>query len=189
MTKHTKAKLTKMALTSSQQILLDKAYECFTRWKDFDTNLRDEMHSRGANFPSVVSEIIACAAFGLSWPIVTAGDAKDLSKNVVYEIKATSAKGNDLSSFSPNEKFDDLLFCKYDRGKEVVYIYDTKKSRDDMKEYVVNKKKNETFESQALSGRRPRMSIESKIINKEKLKPSYEAHFSKDDGIVVYKSR
>ncbi|TDP46463.1 Bsp6I family type II restriction endonuclease [Aminicella lysinilytica] len=159
-------------LNADQNMLLDTAARCFTYWEQLDNMLRNDLHSRGANFPSVLSEMIASCALNLTRELSNSGDAKD-SKGNIIEIKATSAKDTDLSSFSPTEEFSNLVFCKYVRKDRCIEIYNLKLSRKDIEKIEV--KKGETFEEQATAGRRPRFSIERKIIKPNGLTPDFIA--------------
>jgi hypothetical protein len=100
-------------------------------------------------------------------------DTYDIETQRAEQIKATSIK-EDLTSFGPESKWDDLYFLDFYRdgsldGSFDVYLIDSEK----IYSQIINKKKNETFIDQQKQGRRPRLSIK-KIIRENNIKPIAE---------------
>ena len=135
------------------------AIEMYFLWKELDQRIRSSA-TRGINFPETISEAMACYALDFQWNKGSGGDA--INGDEIVEFKATSNWGLDTSSFSPSEKFDKLYFLRLDKKNDELYIYDTEMNSDELKKIKVNK--NETFEQQQASGRRPRFSIINFII-------------------------
>ena len=161
----------KIDLVKIDQKRVKDASDIYFHWKDLDAEIRT-LGTRGINFPSDISELFACYVLGYSWNKGSSGDAIDTKKgNRVIEIKASS-NASDLSSFSPDENFDELVFCELDRKNDKLLVYETGYSRSDIEGVMVNN--TETFKQQADAKRRPRFSVKSKIIKASGLKPSYE---------------
>ncbi len=92
-----------------------------------------------------------------------------MKTNKAQQIKACSID-NDLTSFGPKSKWDDLYFVDFYNdgkvdGKFDVYLIPNK--------YIKNQSlnKNETFTDQQEQKRRPRFGIKKEIITKYKIKP------------------
>ena len=97
------------------------------------------------------------------------GDAVDQNGKII-EIKCCSVDGeNDLTSFSPKEKFDNLIFCKIDKQSDMMYIWDTGIDSDELKTLPVNK--TQTVWDQQLQGRRPHLSLFQTVVKPRELKP------------------
>ncbi len=147
----------------------------FNEWKKLKLGMKD-YGAREPNFPEGLSEVAFCIFSGSKkFRSIVKGresasfDTFNTRKNKAEQIKATSVE-NDLTSFGPKSKWDDLYFLDfYNNGKlngtfniykiPSKFIYSTK----------VNKK--ETFKEQQEQKRRPRLSIKESIIKKFKLKP------------------
>lgn len=141
-------------------------------WRSLDRALLEDLEeTRGANFPSAASEIFACYAFDLKWNKGSAGDAYD-SDGRIIEVKSASAAGYDVTSFSPKEVYDNLVFVRYHKYEDVVYIYDLHMNSADIGKMKVNS--TETLEDQQKAGRRPRFSIERDIIENKGLSHTYK---------------
>ncbi|MCD8832773.1 Bsp6I family type II restriction endonuclease [Staphylococcus arlettae] len=142
--------------------------DAYFLWKELNALIKNS-HTRGVNFPEIISESLLCYALDYKLNRGTGGDAFDETNNRVIECKATSNFDKDTSSFSPNEEFDRLYFLRlYQRGDEL-YIYDTEYNSDKLKEIQVNKK--QTLGDQQAQGRRPRFSIIKFIINEDNIQP------------------
>lgn len=165
-----------MAKVKIDLVTIDKkrvsdASDIYFHWKDLDAEIRT-LGTRGINFPSDISEVFACYVLKYKWNKGSAGDAIDTKNgDRIIEIKASS-NSSDLSSFSPDESFDELVFCELDRKNDKMLIYETGFSRSDIEKVMVNK--TETFKQQADAKRRPRFSVKTKIINTYSIDPSYE---------------
>lgn len=142
--------------------------DAYFLWKELNALIKNS-HTRGVNFPEIISESLLCYALDYKLNRGTGGDAYDETNNRVIECKATSNFDKDTSSFSPNEEFDRLYFLRlYQRGDEL-YIYDTEYNSDKLKEIQVNKE--QTLGDQQAQGRRPRFSIINFIINEDNIQP------------------
>jgi len=89
-------------------------------------------------------------------------DTVNVSSNppVFQQIKA-SIVSEDLTSFGPKSKFDELYFLDFSRLDGSVDIY--KLDFEKIKKTIVNRGKGETFEMQQMQGRRPRLSLKGLI--------------------------
>lgn len=136
-------------------------------WKDLNHAVKS-VTSRGINFPDLISEQMVCFALKLKWNKGSvAGDATDEKENLI-EIKATSNYNSDLSSFSPNTKFDRLLFFRLNQSENFANIYDLKLNNTQFEKLPVNS--TQCVRDQQESGRRPRLSL-IKYINHQDIKP------------------
>ena len=147
----------------------------FKKWLDINNELKS-LKGRGLNVPDVFSEALFCLAFDA---IRTNEDAGAHSFDCV--IKATGEGVQvksasipiDCTSFGPTSTWDLLYFADFAPNGYIdgnVWFY--KIDSDDIYNLVLNQKKNETFKDQQLQGRRPRFSIQSKIIKVKNLKPT-----------------
>ena len=140
----------------------------YSLWKRLNDCLRT-LSTRGANIPSEISENIACYCLGYKLNKGSGGDALTDDGQVV-EIKCCSVDGsNDLTSFSPKENFDKLIFCKLDKEKDCMYVWDTGINSEQLKLLPANKK--ETVGDQQRQKRRPHISIFNTVIIPKKLNP------------------
>ena len=149
----------------------------FDVWKELKLGLR-KYKSREPNMPEGLSEIAFCLWSGSKRYIKLIGakegitgsfDTFDLKNNKAQQIKACSIE-NDLTSFGPRSKWDDLYFLDFYNdgkidGKFDVYLIPNKY----IKSQLLNK--NETFVDQQEQKRRPRFGIKKEIIIKHKIKP------------------
>ncbi len=153
----------------------DLICKVYIQWKELNNNIK-KFSSRGVNFPDCISEPIVCYAFNYNWNNNNeTGDATSDSGELI-EIKATSNFNSDLSSFSPNTKFDKLIFVRLDQEKDLAYIYDLQLNFEQFQILEVNKK--ETVLDQQKQNRRPRLSL-IQYIEKEKIEPLYYVDFIK----------
>ena len=144
--------------------------DIYYHWKQLDTELRT-ISTRGCNFPSELSENIVGYVYGYYLNKKSGGDCYDRDRDRVIEVKGSSSdKTDDLSSFSPQESFDDLIFCKIDKNNDCVYIYDTNINSEDLKSIQISS--TQTVGDQQKQGRRPRFSVYKQIIVPNDIKPS-----------------
>jgi len=152
----------------------EKWKELFDSWRNLKFGLRDSK-SREPNFPEGLSEVAFCLYSGskrfmsLKGPVSSSFDTFNIKTGKAEQIKACSVK-EDLTSFGPKSKWDDLYFLDfYNEGKIDgrfnVYKIPSK--------FIYNSKvnKTQTFKQQQKTGKRPRLSVIKSIIQKRKLKP------------------
>ena len=146
----------------------------FDLWRGLKMGMRD-YKSREPNFPEGLSEVAFClwskssrfiSAYGLS---NTSFDTFNTKTGKAEQIKACSVE-NDLTSFGPRSKWDDLYFLDFYSdgkvdGKFDIYHIPSKL----IYENKVNK--NQIFKDQQGEKRRPRFCIKKDIIAKNKIKP------------------
>lgn len=141
----------------------------YFHWKQLDTELRT-ISTRGCNFPGELSENFVCYCFGYCLNKIRGGDCYDRKNDRVIEVKCSSSDTtDDLSSFSPKETFDNLIFCKVDKNNDEIYFYDTQINSDTLKKIQISK--DQTIEDQQKQGRRPRFSIYKQIIQENNILP------------------
>ena len=108
-----------------------------------------------------------------------------VSKKTKNGIQVKSACiDNDLTSFGPKSKWDELYFADFSfegikNGLVVFYKIPDKYIYN----AILNKKKGETFVDQQKQGRRPRLSIKQ-IIKDKKIKPTKKVNIKTGKGIV-----
>lgn len=148
--------------------------EKFDLWRGLKMGMR-EYESREPNFPEGLSEVAFCLWSGSSRFISAKGlsntsfDTFNTKSGRAEQIKACSVE-DDLTSFGPKSKWDDLYFLDFYNGGKVDGRFDIYKiSSKLIYENKVNK--NQTLQDQQGEKRRPRFSIKNKIIAKNKLKP------------------
>lgn len=153
----------------------------FDIWKKLKLGLRN-YKSREPNMPEGLSEIAFCLWSGSARYIKIKGakrgiagsfDTFDIGKKRAQQIKACSIE-DDLTSFGPKSKWDDLYFLDFYNGGKVdgrfdVYLIPNKY----IKNQSLNKKEN--FTDQQTQKRRPRFGIKKEIISKHKIKPLAKA--------------
>lgn len=146
----------------------------FDTWKNLKFGLR-EYKSREPNFPEGLSEVAFCLYSGSKRFISLKGGANssfdtfNTKTKKAEQIKACSVE-NDLTSFGPQSRWDDLYFLDFYNGGKLdgtfnVYKISTRTI------YLMKVNKNQTFKQQQAQGRRPRFSIAKEIIKKKKLQP------------------
>lgn len=145
-----------------------EAIQAYEAWKHLNSIIVNS-YNRKVNIPETTTEALVCYALNLELNKGTAGDAKSTTTNEVIEIKATSNWNEDLTSFSPNEKFDKLIFArlKATPNEDMLYIYDVGLNSDSLKKIQVNKK--QSLGDQQKQGKRPRFSVIKKIIEPNNL--------------------
>lgn len=125
--------------------------DVYFQWKTLDIML-STLSTRGINFPSEISENIVCYTCGYFLNKGSSGDAIDPNGNRIIEIKGSSSTGP--SSFSPSERFDELVFVKLNKQNDTLLIYLTGINNVSLGNIYVNA--TETLLEQQLAGRRPR---------------------------------
>lgn len=78
-----------------------------------------KIKSRKANFPSGISEAVVGHVYGYDIITSGSGDLYDPKNDRIVEVKATSNYNIDLSSFSPSEFYDNLVFVRYNQKSKV----------------------------------------------------------------------
>jgi hypothetical protein len=152
-------------------LMIKNAIRIYQHWKQLDGELR-AISTRGINFPSELSELFACYILGFHLNKGSGGDAYDYKNDRIIEMKGSGSEKDDLSSFSPSETFDELIFIKVNKDEDKVYVWCTGVDSDELKKIKVNSR--ETVEDHQKVGKRPRFSVEKQIIREKGLKPNYE---------------
>lgn len=168
-------RIEKMELINVDSQRIKTVIDIYYHWKQLDAEIKTLSGTRGINFPSEISEYIACYTLGLMVNKEGSnGDAVDMNnpKNPkIIEIKGSSADEDSApSSFSPTEFFDDLVFVRLDKYNDILRIYRLGINSNDIKKIKVSR--TQTVGDQQKQGRRPRFSIQDKIIKIRGLKPS-----------------
>lgn len=148
--------------------------DTYFHWKQLDAEIKTLSGTRGINFPSEISEYLTCYALDLMVNKEGSnGDAVDISDPKhpkIIEIKGSSAEESSApNSFSPNEHFDDLVFARLDKYNDVLRIYRLGINSEELKQIKVNS--TQTVGDQQRQRRRPRFSIQDKIVTARGLKP------------------
>lgn len=148
--------------------------EIFDLWRGLKMGLRG-YKSRETNFPEGLSEVAFCLWSGSSRFISAKGlsstsfDTFNTKSGRAEQIKACSVE-DDLTSFGPKSKWDDLYFLDFYSNGKVDGRFDIYKIPSKLiYENKVNK--NQTLQEQQAEKRRPRFSIKSKIIVANNIKP------------------
>lgn len=167
-------KIEKMELVGVDSQRIKTVIDIYYHWKQLDAEIRTLSGTRGINFPSEISEYMACYALGiLVNKDKSNGDAVDISdpnNPIIIEIKGSSAEESSApNSFSPTEHFDDLIFARLDKYNDILKIYRLGIDSDELKDIKVSR--TQTVGDQQKQGRRPRFSIQNNIIEKRGLKP------------------
>lgn len=145
-----------------------QACDAYMKRKELNSCLKEiDPNAREVNLHEAISETMVCYALDFKRNSGKAGDATDKDGNLI-EIKATSKHDDDLSSFSPDTKFNKLFFLRLDPEKDIAEIYDMQKDHISFGELKVNK--TQTVSDQQDEGKRPRLSL-VKEIEKQGLKP------------------
>ncbi|MAF20066.1 MAG: restriction endonuclease [Parcubacteria group bacterium] len=146
----------------------------FNTWKRLKLGLRG-YKSREPNFPEGLSEVAFCLFSDSERFVSSKGsgnssfDTFNVKKNRAEQIKASSIK-EDLTSFGPKSKWDDLYFLDFYNNGKLDGSFNVYKIPTD-KIYSVKVNKSQNFKQQQAQDRRPRFSITKKIIKKYNLKP------------------
>lgn len=136
---------------------IDATCNAYFKWKDLNTYISDNSH-RGINMPDAISEPMGCYCLGYLWNRgKSVGDAYDPKTGRKIEFKASSNYDNDLSSFGPDSKFDDLVYLGFDVPNNILYVYDLSINSEEFGKYPANS--TETIEDQKKQKRRPHVSL------------------------------
>lgn len=168
-----------MTLVSVDSQRIKTVIDTYFHWKQLDAEIKTLSGTRGINFPSELSEYMACYALNI---LVNKegsnGDAVDMTDPKhpkIIEIKGSSAEETSApNSFSPSEHFDELVFVRLEKYDDLLKIYRTGINSEKLKEIKVSK--TQTVADQQREGRRPRFSIQQKIIDFYNLKPDVIFH-------------
>lgn len=145
--------------------------EIYFSWKDTNEKICS-LGSRRMTLPEILSEGLACVLFDLvrvngknnTTLKSNSFDCLDIKNGDTYQIKAVSTLTEEEiggpTSFGPKSEYDKLVLMHFICNTDEVKCY---LFNDNIKDIKVNK--NETFEEQCLSGRRPRFSLLEKILD------------------------
>lgn len=162
----------------------DLLREIFKDWLVMNEKLKS-LGGRGLNVPDVFSEALFCLVFNAVRTNGTAHSYDCVIRGTGEGVQVKSASiPNDCTSFGPTSTWDLLYFADFAPNGEVdglVKFY--KIEDDDVYNLVLNAKKSETFKDQQGQGRRPRFSIQSKIIKPKKLKPIKTINIVTGEGL------
>lgn len=153
------AKIKDYDLITVDEHRIQTTIDVYFQWKTLDIML-STLSTRGINFPSEISENIVCYICGYWLNKGSAGDAIDPNGNRIIEIKGSSSDGP--SSFSPSERFDELVFVKLNKQNDTLLIYLTGINNISLGNIYVNATQTVLEQQQAV--RRPRFNIEDKIM-------------------------
>lgn len=158
--------MTTNVTTQDLQLIL----ESYKAWRFLNATL-SHFASRTVNFPEAISESLCCYQLGYQWHNKAntnlSGDATGRNGELV-EIKATSNFHDDLTSFSPDTRFDILIFARLDTSTNNLYIYDMGMNFSQFQTIQINR--TQTVYDQQLQGKRPRLSL-IKQINSRQITP------------------
>lgn len=133
--------------------------ESYQAWKHLNQSL-SHFASRTVNFPEAISESLVSFQLDYVWHNKTktkkVGDATSHNGKLV-EVKATSKFDSDLTSFSPDTKFEILIFARLKQSTDELYIYDL--NMDFNKFQTLKVSSTATVANQQAQGRRPRLSL------------------------------
>ena len=152
-------------------IMINNAIRIYQHWKQLDAEVRT-ISTRGVNFPGELSELFACYVLGYKWKKKGGGDAYDEANNRVVEMKGSGSENDDLSTFSPSEAFDELIFVKANKDEDAIYIWLTGIDSEELKTIPVSR--TQTVGDKQNEGNRPRFSVQKKIIEVRGLTPDYK---------------
>ena len=167
-------RLEKMELVKVDAARIKQVVDTYFHWKQLDAEIKTLSGTRGINFPSELSEYMACYALGLMVNKKgSEGDAVDIrnpENPLIIEIKGSSADETSApNSFSPSEHFDYLVFARLEKYDDILKVYRTGISSEALKDIKVSA--TQTVADQQAQGRRPRFSIQQKIIDVYNLQP------------------
>jgi len=179
-------KIPREQLVEVDMARINSVIDAYFYWEKLNIKIKTISGSRGINFPSELSEYMACYALGL---IVnkgkTHGDAVDPKNKKIIEIKGSSADSEDApNSFSPDENFDDLVYVRLIKKEDCLKIYRTGINSNELKSIKVSK--TQTVGDQQKQKRRPRFSIQRKIVEDRHLEP--DATFYIRDRTITYRT-
>jgi hypothetical protein len=146
----------------------------FDKWATLNRELK-EYGARGLTFPEGLSEVAFClltrSVKKLKTPqgVTASFDTYNLTTKKAQQIKASSVE-NDLTSFGPNSKWDELYFLDFYNGGNHdgtfnLYLI----SNDLIYGHKVNR--NQTLKMQQEQGKRPRFSLKKRLIIPHRIEP------------------
>lgn len=146
----------------------------FDQWKGLKLGLKS-YKAREPNFPEGLSEVAFCLWSQSSRYLSskklsnTSFDTFNTNTNRAEQIKACSVE-QDLTSFGPKSRWDDLYFLDFFNGGLVDGCFDIYKIPSDL---IYNHKvnKNQTLKEMQALGKRPRFSIKKHLVVEMNLKP------------------
>lgn len=165
------AKIEQTNLVTIDALRIRNAIDIYFHWKQLDAEVR-AISTRGINLPAELSEIFACYVLKYQQNKGSGGDAYDPHNDRIIEMKGSGSERDDLSSFSPSESFDELVFCKINKNDDCAIIYETGINSEQLKDIKVSS--TQTVRDQQAQGRRPRFSVEDKIIKALGIQPTYK---------------
>ncbi len=179
-------KIPREQLVEVDMARINSVIDAYFYWEKLNIKIKTISGSRGINFPSELSEYMACYALGLLVnKSKTHGDAMDPKNKKIIEIKGSSADSEDApNSFSPDENFDDLVYVRLIKKEDCLKIYRTGINSNDLKSIKVSK--TQTVGDQQKQKRRPRFSIQRKIVEDRHLEP--DATFYIRDRTITYRT-
>lgn len=148
--------------------------QLFDDWKNLKMGMRS-YKSREPNFPEGLSEVAFCIysdsgrLISLKGGVSSSFDTFNVKTGKAQQIKATSVK-NDLTSFGPNSKWDDIYLLDFYNGGKLDGTFNVYKIPNDLI-YKFKVNKTHTVQDQQKLGRRPRFSITKNLIDTKKIKP------------------
>ncbi|OGF33565.1 hypothetical protein A2223_02315 [Candidatus Falkowbacteria bacterium RIFOXYA2_FULL_35_8] len=152
-----------------------KLKKLFEAWSKLTVGMKG-FGARGVNVPEGISEVLFCIYSGSNrfvkmkkGSVSGSFDTYNLKTHRAEQIKACSVE-EDLTSFGPKSKWDDLYFVDFYNGGKVDGTFDVYKIPNKfIKNASLNK--DQKFKEQQSEKRRPRFSIKKEIIEKYNLKP------------------
>lgn len=148
--------------------------ELFDQWKGLKMGMR-EYESREPNFPEGLSEVAFCLYSGSKRFISLQGnssssfDTYNTDTGRAEQIKASSI-AEDLTSFGPRSRWDDLYFLDFYNDNKLDGRFNVYKIPSELI-YSMKVNKNQTMKEQQEEGKRPRFSIVKDIIKAMSLEP------------------
>lgn len=147
--------------------------ELWDLWYSFSQKLKEYSggKARKINLPEFISEGCWCILTGSVRVLhPSSADTYNLKTQKAEQIKASIIE-NDLTSFGPKSRWDDLYFLDFSYLDGTFDVY--KIPTDLLKREILNKRKRETFEDQQKQGRRPRLSLK-KFVQDHQICPLYK---------------
>jgi len=153
---------------------ISRLKELWNLWYKLSQKLKEYSggEARRVNFPEFISEGCWCLLTGsvrLLEP--SSADTYNPRTGRAEQIKASVIE-NDLTSFGPKSKWDDLYFLDFSRLDGTFDVYEI--PTDLLRHEMLNKGERETFEDQQRQRRRPRLSLKRDIIRKYEILPLYK---------------
>jgi hypothetical protein len=162
-----------------------KIQEIFKKWLEINKMLND-LEGRKLNVPDVFSEALFSLAFNAVRTNNTAHSYDCVLRKTGEGIQVKSASiANDCTSFGPTSTWDLLYFADFAPNGGIDGVVKFYKIEDEwVYNLVLNQSKNETFKQQQEQRRRPRFSMQNKIIRPRNLKPEKTVNIITGEGIT-----